>query len=345
MAKSNRTNADHLEWLQSLEAEPFRFGFNATLRQLEAIYATNPRLGEGVRAADDAIRLGQQPSLAFAPSELARFRQGGEGQPDRLGTFFFGVFGPNGPMPLHLSEYAHLREYNDEDPTFRRFVDAFLHRFASLFFRAWANSEPAPNMDRPDDNRFDLYVGALTGLGTRSLRNGDSIPDYAKFHRAALLAQTARPAHGLKALLRDFFGLPVSLREWVGEWLPIARQDQLRLGRGDGFGALGHDALLGGAVWSVQHRFRVVFGPLTLRQLEGFLPGSRGLKRLVDLVRNYLGDEFAWDVQLILKRDEVPALELGRQGRLGWTSWLGGKPRLRDADDVVLVPAEVHARV
>ena len=47
---------------------------------------------------------------------------------------------------------------------------------------------------------------------------------------------------------------------------------------------------------------------------------------LCDWVRNYVGEQYSWDVQLVLAKDEVPAMQLGRAGRLGWTTWLKTKP-------------------
>jgi type VI secretion system protein ImpH len=63
------------------------------------------------------------------------------------------------------------------------------------------------------------------------------------------------------------------------------------------------------------------------------------IKRLVALVRNYIGDELAWDVNLVLDRNEVPALRLDGQGRLGWTTWLGERLEKKDADDLVFDPS------
>jgi type VI secretion system protein ImpH len=61
------------------------------------------------------------------------------------------------------------------------------------------------------------------------------------------------------------------------------------------------------------------------------------------LVRNYVGDEQAWDLMLILKRQEVPSFRLDGQYRLGWTTWLGKRPVKEDADDLVLnVSANVN---
>ena len=39
-------------------------------------------------------------------------------------------------------------------------------------------------------------------------------------------------------------------------------------------------------------------------------------------------------MQLILRKSEVPPLVLGRQGRLGWTTWLGQRHTDTDADDL-----------
>ena len=64
----------------------------------------------------------------------------------------------------------------------------------------------------------------------------------------------------------------------------------------------------------------------------------------MDWVRNYVGFEFDWEVQLVLARDEVPGLRLGREGRLGWTTWLGARPAPTDADDLVLAPERMPRR-
>src|SRR3546814_1453171 len=98
-------------------------------------------------------------------------------------------------------------------------------------------------------------------------------------------------------------------------------------------------ARLGGAVWGRQHKFRVVFGPLDLNQYERLLPGGESLRRLVPVVRNYVGLELSWDVNMILEADQVPPTRLGRTGRLGWTTWLGMEERTRDDADLFLDPS------
>jgi type VI secretion system protein ImpH len=82
----------------------------------------------------------------------------------------------------------------------------------------------------------------------------------------------------------------------------------------------------------------LILGPLSLGDFRCFLPGSPRLRRLVAFVRTYAGDELAWDLNLVLKRREVPKLTLAGGGQLGWTTWLPGTGGDRDPDNLVLEP-------
>ncbi len=326
-------------------AAPHAFGFHALLRLFEALQAQRPRLGRSVRPAQDAIRLGQDASLVHAPASLAGLVPGEDGRPDRLLVHVFGLFGPDGPLPLHITELARDRQRNHNDPTLLRFIDLFHHRMLSLFHRAWADVRPTVSFDRPQEDRFGHYVGALIGLSTPGLRDRDAMPDLTKLHFAGLLSGQTRHAEGLGAILTAFFDVPVRVESFVGAWLTLQGEDHTRLGDGGRTAALGGSIVLGARVWSRQHKFRVVFGPLTLQEYERLLPGGLSFHRLVPIVRNWAGDALAWDVNMILRRDEVPPIRLGVQGRLGWTTWLMPRPSPDDAGDLHLeAGADSHAQ-
>jgi type VI secretion system protein ImpH len=212
----------------------------------------------------------------------------------------------------------------------------FHHRALSLFYRAWANSRPTVSFDRPDDDRFALYTGALIGLGMDSLRDRDAMPDLTKLHFAGHLACQTRHAEGLSSILSAFFDVKVRVECFVGTWLALPESDRTRLGESPRTAALGRTALLGGRVWTRQHKFRVVMGPLDLADYKRLLPGGRSFRRLIPIVRNYIGDTLIWDVNLILLRDQVPAICLGRAGQLGWTTWLTPRNATADAADLFL---------
>ncbi len=324
---------------------PYAQGFHALLREFEALNPGRPRLGRSLRPSQDAIRLGQEPGVTHAPASIADFEPGRDGRPDRLIVHLFGLFGPDGPLPLHITEQARDRQRNHGDATLRRFIDIFHHRLISLFHRAWTDVRPTASFDRPDQDRFGDWVASLIGLGTPGLRDRDAMPDLTKLHFAGLLGGQTRHAEGLGAILSAFFDMPVDVESFVGGWLRLPPEDRTRLADGPRTATLGVTAVLGAAVWSRQHKFRLVFGPLTLQEYERLLPGGLSFHRLVPIVRNWAGDALAWDVNMVLKRDEVPAIRLGQQGRLGWTTWLMPRPAAHDAADLFLeAGADSHAR-
>jgi len=81
---------------------------------------------------------------------------------------------------------------------------------------------------------------------------------------------------------------------------------------------------LGRRVFTRAHKFRIALGPLSREGFERTLPASNALDTLVSLVRLYTNDEWAWDVRLALSADAAERTQLGRGGRLGWTTRIGG---------------------
>lgn len=317
---------------------PWRFDFFEALRRIECQHPDKPRLGTARKVGDDPVRLGQEVELDFPPSTLATARVGDGSRPARLGVRFLGLFGPQGPLPLHLTEYVRERLRHRGDRSFAAFADVFHHRMLCLFYRAWASARPTVGYDRPESDPFARYFGALFGCAAPALRNRDAMPDRAKLYFSGLLACGTKHADGLCALIGEFFGLPVAVREFVGEWMAIPPGEQTRLGASPRNSALGRSVLVGARVWGCQHKFRVVLGPMGFTSYRGLLPGEAGLRELVALVLNYAGLEWVFDVNLILCREEVPALRLDGTVQLGWTSWLGERTGKGDADDLVLDP-------
>jgi type VI secretion system protein ImpH len=244
------------------------------------------------------------------------------------------LFGPNGPLPTHLTEYARERLRHAADPTFSRFVDIFHHRFLALFYRAWAQAQPHVNRDRPGDDRFIAYVGAFLGISPAAFRGRDAVPDLAKVHQVGALVRQVRNAEGLGRVLHQFFRVPVQIEEFIGHWMRLSRRERTSLGAANA--TMATSAVIGSRVWDRQHKFRIHLGPLTRKEYESFLPGGLPLKQLIDWVRTYLCFELDWDVRLLLRRDEVPGLMLGRGPRLGWTTWLGERRSVLDAGDLCL---------
>lgn len=328
--------------LTTLAASPWDFSFLETLRQLDCLQPGRPRIGATARPTDEPVRLAQRASLRFAPAELAALEPAKGARPPRLLVYFLGLLGPNGPLPLHLTEYARDRRRNVGDTSFERFLDVFNHRLLALLYRGWAQAQPAVSFDRPDQDRFGIYLGSLSGIAMPAFRKRDEMPDLAKLHYAGHLSCQTRHPDGLKAILQGLLRLPVQLEEFIGGWLTLPPACRWRLGETPANGALGQSATLGGRVWDHQSRFRIQIGPVSFNNYLDLLPGRPALARIRAVVRNYVGDGLAWDLNPVLAEAEVPRLRLGAGLPLGWSTWLASGRLGRDGDDLKLDPNQTR---
>ncbi|MDB5827054.1 MAG: type secretion protein [Variovorax sp.] len=324
--------------LQSIAHEPWAFDYYALMRRLEAVAQTSPRWGRALLPSAEPVRVGQEPSLSFAPATFSRFEPATDVSVPRLRQHFFGYIGPNGPLPVHLSDFIRERFINHGDPTWMAFLDTFSHRFSLHLYRAWAQSRPAVALDRPGEDAFRLQVGALVGTGTATRNGRDEIHDDARLHFAGWLTRRVHNAESVEQVLCSYFGVPVRLERWVGHWMALPPAELTRLGRGEVSRSMGLGAMLGQRAWDRQHRVRLHVGPLSLAQYKVFLPSGTAQPVLQRWMQQLLGDELEWDAELILEKQQVPPTRLGRQQgnapRLGWVSWLGQRSRERDAADV-----------
>ncbi|HEX3866011.1 MAG TPA: type VI secretion system baseplate subunit TssG, partial [Gemmatimonadaceae bacterium] len=101
-------------------------------------------------------------------------------------------------------------------------------------------------------------------------------------------------------------------------------------------GSLGFGAVAGDEVWDQQGRVRLRIGPLARDQYDQFLPGGRSFDALRALTRFFGNDQFDFEVQLVLAREDAPAFRLDGDDTplpLGWCTWLRTSPLDRDPDD------------
>ncbi|MFD1556637.1 type VI secretion system baseplate subunit TssG [Paraburkholderia silviterrae] len=341
-------------WWHEVETAPYAHDLFQLLRRLDAQAAPHPRLGRAWSPSDEPVRIGQQPSLAFAPAAVASAstneNAGGEPLP-HLSIHGFGLFGPNGPLPLHLTEFARNRLRNHDDPVLCAFADLFHHRLTLLFYRAWADAQPTVSADRDGHSSFDRYIACLAHLGLASLPHGHTPGPHALYGMTGRLVRKARDAHGLQQILAAWLGMPVRVVEWVPQWIVLERQDRVVLGPAKPGARLGGGAMIGAAVRDASSKFEIRVGQLTLEQFRALLPGTTTMNELTSWVRAYVGREFAWDLRLVLAHDAIVPISLGDTTPLGWGSWLGARGGATDtahsgesgADDFVYSPEHVLA--
>jgi type VI secretion system protein ImpH len=362
---------------EKLVADFFEFDFFQAVRILERIAPKRQPVGLDASPADEVARFRAHLSMSFPPSQIVAFDLPGDQRPNPLLTVtFFGLYGPSGVLPTHYTQLLLDIQRDVRGPerrSLREWLDLFNHRFISLFYRAWEKYRFHLQYERGEafhrePDTFTLGIRSLMGFGTAGLihrlgvhadavdalgmdwtdREGvvpralARIDDLALLHYAGFFVQRPRNATNLRALLNDYFRMPVEVVQFHGQWLQIPESGQTRLGE---VGILGVDAVAGDRVWDVQSRFRVRLGPLRFEQFEELLPdrapsAERKTFFLVSqMARLFAGSEFDLDIQLVLQAREVPAAQLTDRGgagpRLGWTIWLISAPPSADADEAV----------
>jgi type VI secretion system protein ImpH len=330
-------------FLDAATQEPWRFDFFTMMRRLERSFPDRPRVGQSASLREEFVTLGQDPFLDFPASNLNRVEQTPGGRV-RVFTKFLGLLGPQGALPLATTEEAYGWSLMRDD-AFPRFLDLFNHRFLQLFYRAWADARPIVQHDRPDEDRFITYIGAMIGVGSPPYRNLDTVPDAAKLAFAGLMAPQAKSASRLRALIAGLFDVRVEVEQFVGTRLAIEASERSRLGASNS--TLGADTLVGAAVYSVQDKIRIRIYTKNLADYMRFLPTGERCAPLADAVFFYLGDQLDWEAELALPAGEAAPLRLGTFGQIGWSSWLSPNWTAKDPYrcDARFHPAErVHRR-
>lgn len=151
----------HMPFLAELTEKPWRYSFFQLCRWMDAQSAPYPPLGTATLPLHESLRLGQKPSTTFATREIAEaFHERGR---VHVHLFGLGLWGPGGPLPLHLTEEAHERTLVLRDTTLTDFLNIFHHRWLSHFYRGWSMAQAAAGLDRAEEERFSFYISCLAG--------------------------------------------------------------------------------------------------------------------------------------------------------------------------------------
>lgn len=323
-----------------LEREPYRFEFFQAVRLLNLAFPGRTPVGRFVKPSAEVARFHAHASPAFPASQIQALASQENGVP-ALWVNFMGLIGPLGLLPLYYTELVLERE-RARDHALREFLDIFHHRMISLFYAAWEKYRFNIAYERGERDRFSHHLLDLIGMGVPGLENRQEVADDSLLFYGGLLALHPRSAAGFEQMLGDYFDVPVEIEQFVGAWYPVDSSSQCELdgNRQDYSAQLGFGAVVGDEIWDQQSRVRVKLGPLTFAEYRDFLPDGSAHRQLAALAKFYAGHEYDIEMQLILRRDEVPACELGAgeaEGlQLGWTTWVKSTPFGRDPGDTIL---------
>jgi len=327
MAAAHRTRAAAVSGemprrRRALLDDPTQFGFLSLLREIERGAPDKPRIGRNLSLRDEAVRLGQEPFQAFPASNVSQVEARQDGRL-RVRSNFLGYFGPQGALPINMT--AEVQQwYLRRDEAFVRLADIFTNRFQQLFFRAWSDSRGITQYDRPDNDRFQTYVGAWLGLASPALKGRGVVPDMARLPIAGMALSRVKSPVRLRQMLENLCRVAISIEENVPSWLNFEPSDRSRLGQAGA--SLGRDCRLGARVQSVNEKIRVGVRTESIAEYQSFLPGGSNFARLTELLFCYLGHEVEVEIAPSLPADQVRGMALGKSGALGWTGWISPPP-------------------
>ncbi len=330
MAAPDRSPAQHLSFLAAARDTVHKWGLFPLVRGAEARAHGLPRVGRSKLPGQNVVDLSQSPEKAVPAPTLDDVAI--EGGRARVSGYWLGLAGPMGALPLHLTEFALYEKKYAKTRPFGRFLDMLSGRMLQLFYRAWADSQPAAMADRPDEDDFAGYLSALTGAyeGT-SARS--MLPARARLHYASLFA-SQRSARAIEDALSHLLGQPVQVHEFQPRWAPMEPSDRTRLGQA--FGVLGGDIVIGGRVRTASDAFRLVIRVKSLRDYETMLPSGARFPLIAEALNAFAPSHLDWDVALEIEERLVPPAKLDGHTRLGWTSWLTPKKDKRIRRDTIL---------
>jgi type VI secretion system protein ImpH len=207
----------------------------------------------------------------------------------------------------------------------------------SLFYEAWEKYRFAIAYERGERDKMSHVLLHLIGIGTEGLQNRQAVPDEALLFYSGLLSLHTRSAAALRNLLWDYFDVPVEIEQFVGAWYRLDESTQCRFEKSNTYSEqMGVGVIVGDEIWDQQSGVRIRLGPLSLKQYMDFLPNGTAYQPLKTLVRFFGGDQSDFEVQLVLKRNEVPRSELGVSGQLGWSTWAKTQIMGYDPSDTIL---------
>ncbi|WP_077607259.1 type VI secretion system baseplate subunit TssG [Salinivibrio sp. ML290] len=319
MADESWDATTHLEELSPSVADLVQdarvYSFFQLVELLQKHKGLNPEEEEWERECQ--LVFSANPSLGFAASDISSLDQVNDHTV--MLTNFLGLAGSQSPLPAFITEQL----LHEEPGGIKRpFLDFFNNRLIALVYRIWRKYRYYVRFQPGAEDQFSAQLFALVGLGDPQLRGETPINWCKMLAYAGTLAGRSRSPTVVSGIIAHCFDLEqVEIRQWVTRKVKIAKEQQMSLGCMNG--RLGEDTVIGESVFDCNGKFVICIKNLTRERFNDFLPVGKEYQPLCKLVEFILREQMAFDIELSMTDEETPALQLGKQVALGWTSFLG----------------------
>jgi type VI secretion system protein ImpH len=331
-------------------------------RRTDAAQPSHSRSAGAQGAGDDhveppLVRYRTSPSMGFPVGEVASIdardeKVGATGAVARVwdvSVNFLGMQGATGAMPRSdIGEALALAGLPNNKsllalydllgaPFIRLFADAMRKYRAPL---QWERAVVVDGEEFPGADPLESAMLSLLGVGSESLRRarGPGFQLRQLIRLGSAFAAPHRTAAGLADVLTTLLGAPVEVEQFQPAWREIPDEDRTRIG--GAFARLGKNAVAGTKFCDIASGVLVRVGPIDLPLFLALLPSGHLHAKVADLVAMYAGHHLRVRMKPILRKDEVPASQLGRTATapaaLGRSAWLVARQRAEDFSETVV---------
>jgi len=341
--------------IEQLFKEPYRFEYCQSVRLLEIWFKQ-----EGVsnqNAVTDVLRFKNSLSLSFPASELESLQTDTKTDAttaeDIMALFkskqtnyveitpaFMGMLGVNGALPLHYTERIALNLQTNRNNGPRAFLDIFSNRSLGLFYDAWGKYKLELKYEKTRKDNFLPLLLSIAGVGQTALKNrlkdeNGGVLDESVAYFASALRHKPVSAAMMQKVISAYFQAPMKIEQFVGGWYKLPPDQQTQLGSEGA--VLGFGSVIGDRIWQRDLCMKINIGPLPYAKFEKFLPGKIAAQSLKKVLTMFTGVTIEYEVQLILRKEDVKPSELSKEGSevsLGWNSFLTTQQACEDSSEV-----------
>ncbi|MBN3838527.1 type VI secretion system baseplate subunit TssG [Burkholderia sp. Ac-20349] len=328
MAHAKRDSSPDL--IDALLGEGRGHDFFVLLERLHTLLGDNLEAPDSDEPERQRIRLSNYAGLGFPASDVSRAERLLHGDPHQyeVQATFFGMHGPDSPLPSHYVE--RLAYEAGQDIGIRpAFFDVFHHRLLTLLHQAWRKYRHYIRFRPGASDPLSQRLFALIGLENTTIRGATPIAWSRLLSFAGAVVHRSRSPAMVAGLIAHCFDLDdVAIRDFELRYTDIDPDDRVQLGCLNGM--LGESFRVGDSVRTRHGKFTIVIANLSQARFREFLPRGEDFERLRQLVAFLLRDQTPCDLELALRENEITSFNfVGDIGtELGWTSFLE-QPALR----------------
>lgn len=307
--------------LRELSHKARTFNVFKLLWLIERSRADAAPLGVDGPLSQEPVRLLAHTGIGFPAQEVAALAWPDDGDdeagevpdlpPDlisglapELRLTFMGLYGVDSPLPAYFQQDIACDATGAD--ALAAFLDIFNHRLYAYFYRAWKRYRYQYAFDEQGGDAISHYLLSLFGLGLGQREQRLTTPPAMLLPYAGLFSQRVRNPESLRTMLAHFLrGAPVAIAGWQPVWIEAGSCVDSRLGSSL---QLGHNSLLGRRGIDYTRKCRIAIGPLDAAQYRDCLPTGKEFPALLELIELFLGDAYQFDLRLLVRRGDMPAM-------------------------------------